>query len=1035
MNKHKKLPILLVGVISLLTVTITLSMGVSIALYEKYANGNGTYGEISLRSYYECGSGRPPKTLGQDDPGDPYVITRPRHLYNLSRLQGLGVYGDKTYFQLGKVDLGGVDSNGVPMCYADDSSSTKVPYLDMSDSDQENNPINAIGSEALPFYGIFDGQNVEIKNLNVYANPQDAGLFGYTAHGSEIYNLFLSDVTIHALGYTSDYANLYGPLSDAGEGAYFDYDPNDESAHTNFVSGYANTIYTYFYADENFEYTSTGSSNIPSVSIVAPSNAFTYSSLLSGDLIKFENGAIVPDLVRLFEFFAEKKEEENIKYPIQASSSGSLIASSVDRYGQKHSKVILTLEFDFTLDSAEADFISMGVHLSSDHGNNIGLIAGHCDGSVFDCYVFNGSFVMNNGGNSYSKLPNGSNLGLIGLVGGTVQNILATESDVGAKEGKNIGVLDFTTIYNDVINASSFSNSQSAPSVTTPPVAAGVTFNPVSTSQYKQYLRNFNGYYITDKVNSVSFKGRTILTNTDLGVFTVATDPNTSDGVYSGDFLEKSVVYTEDLAVGGDYYIYYSTGEYNKTYQTDHGGSTFANYLSSYDTYNSDYMLLGYTFPNKDQVTRDSFKAREARQNYFVRFKLDPTYRRGKGFYFSDLDTDTDGGAFLANYFNYKLVDQNSFHIPVGDNKCGVMLRNNLRQEIGSFSASFGLPDLATKDGGGTSTRKAYCLEDGEGKRYVGNMINFEIKNALANVTVIAAPSDSSKPSALGVYKLDNGDFSGAIVGDDYGLTFDQTWNDPDYAFFMPTDNHLAYYDYRVNNTTQKGEIGTYSSNGTFTANAKNPTVVKNYGYNSATEHGFSSTKTRLFAHTFCLPRGRYCIGSAANANQCVPKVFYLCAQGQDDGQFDFDDTVFASTDRVENVDFLNVPRFDENGQENIDVVSETTAYNPSSDELVNHRLYLALTNSERSRFSDSIPIKISFIYDSVSGKFIISAYTYDAVNDRFIALAGQDLIDAVQYISVDNYNHSLTGPAKQLTVSLFGDESSGEILVFPTVD
>ena len=54
-----------------------------------------------------------------------------------------------------------------------------------------------------------------------------------------------------------------------------------------------------------------------------------------------ENGAVVPDLDRVFEFFGEKKAEQDAKFPLQASSSVSLIVSSVDRYGQKHSKVLL----------------------------------------------------------------------------------------------------------------------------------------------------------------------------------------------------------------------------------------------------------------------------------------------------------------------------------------------------------------------------------------------------------------------------------------------------------------------------------------------------------------------------------------------------------------------------------------------------------------------------------------------------------------------------------------------------------------------
>ena len=191
----------------------------TLALYVKGAESEGFFGEISLRSYFERGSG------AEDDP---YVITRPRHLYNLSRLQGLGLFGEKTYFELGLVGLNG-DTSGQPRCYLDDSSSTVVPFLDMSESNYDYEPINAIGSEAMPFYGEFNGHGLEIKNLTVYADPQDAGLFGYTAHSSKIYNLFLSNVTINALGYTAGYANLYGPSSTAGEGASFTYNYDSDS--------------------------------------------------------------------------------------------------------------------------------------------------------------------------------------------------------------------------------------------------------------------------------------------------------------------------------------------------------------------------------------------------------------------------------------------------------------------------------------------------------------------------------------------------------------------------------------------------------------------------------------------------------------------------------------------------------------------------------------------------------------------------------------------------------------------------------------
>ena len=723
---------------------------------------------------------------------------------------------------------------------------------------------------------------------------------------------------------------------------------------------------------------------------------------------------------RLFEFFKEKKNEDEAKFPIQASSSVSLVASSTDRYGQKHSKVLLTLEYDFTLESESSNFISMGVRVGGNHGNNIGLVVGHCDGSVYDCYVYNGHFKMNDGGAGYSNLANGSNLGLIGLVGGTVQNILADESDVGAKEGKNIGVLDFTTIYRDIIDNNSFVGSHAASGVST-----GVTYIPVSTSKYLDYLRVYNGTYITKEANAVSLRGRTIVTNTDLGVFTVATDSGTSgNGADSDQNIDSSLILTENLAINDNYYIYYSTGEFNKSMNSK-TGSDFSKYLSSYNsastTADSSHILLGHHFPRRDQISRESFELREARQNYFVRFKLDPNYRRGKGFYFYDVDTDTDGGAFMANYFNYKLVDQNGHHVAIGNNKCGVMLKDNLRQDIGNLSASFALPDLNPVQG---KPVKAYCLEDGEGNRYLSNMINFEVKNDLANVTILAAPSDRSKAATLGIYKLDDGDFEGSINYEtfSYDLTFKQSYTDPDYAFFMPTDDHLSYFDYRVNNLTRKGEIGTYSSDGTFTvaSNATDATVPTEY---NLTEYGYTSGKTRIFAHTFCLPRGRYCVGSASKGNdQCVPKVFYLCAQGQDDGQFDFDDTVFTSDDRVEDVDFVNIPRFANDGTENISIVDITT-YNPTSptegNRLGNRRCYVVLVNSDRTLFTDSSNSNLSFEYNQSTGKFVISSTTSSAI----------------EHIAVDNYNHSYAGDPKQLTVVLIGIESNQQVIVYPAGD
>lgn len=1038
MKKPRILSILYLAVSALLVTTVALNVGLTITLFNKEVEGNGTYGEVSLRSYYESGSGT--------SINDPFIITRPRHLYNLSRLQGLGVYGEKVYFQLGKVGLAG-DTSGLPMCYPDDSrTDIVVPYLDMSHSDRNTNPINAIGSEALPFYGEFNGNNVEIRDLNVYASPQDAGLFGYTAHGSKVYNLFLSNITIHALGYTDDFKNLYKEEVDPEvegdslieDDVWLSYNPHLVSGNvvTEFKAGGStyNVKYSSFNADANFVYTETGSSPTPTVSIVDNSDDYDPYYLISGDLItENESKQIIPDFERLFTFFKTEKEKQGATFPIQASSSVSLVVSSMDRYGQKHSKVVLNLEYDFTLDAAESTSISLGVHLSGDHGNNIGLIIGHCDGSITDCYVYNGSFVMNNGGNDYTKVENGSDLGLIGKVGGTVQNVLATESDVGAKEGKNVGVLDFTTVYNDIIDNNSFAANPPHPTG----MSTGAVFTPREGTQYLEYLRHYLGEYVTLQKDAVSFKGQQIISNEDLGVFTVATDPQTEiTGQQSRSGLEKSVVLSEDestLTVGGNYYIYYATGEYNKSYHTKYKtGSTFSNYLDSYNTVNSSTIVPGYSLPRKDQLTRESFLSREARQNYIVRFKLDPT-RPNKGFYLSGLDTDTDGGAFFANYFNYKLVDQDGNHIPTDDGHCGVQLLDNHREEIRAFSSSFALPDLTGKIG--DVYAQAYSLQDTKGKRYVGNMINFEITTAMANVTVIASPTNPGKKTvgcaALGIYKLDDDDSDFEDADD--GVVFNQKYNDPDYAFFMPTDSNLAYYDYHYDSTSLKGKIGVYDSKNTFVANAKNATVPSDY---NSHEYASSSGKTRLFAHTFCLPRGRYCMGSASKDNQYVPKVYYICAQGQDNGQFDFDDTVFSSADRVENVDFTKVSRFDANNVPQIIPNEEgtvITSYDPSGSNIVDRRLYVALVNSQRSTFLKTMPCCVSFKYDTQTGRFVISSILEDEHGVQ------TDTKAAIKYIAVDNYEHSYGSPSprKNLTVYLIDQASNNvtnatNVVVYP---
>ena len=1014
-NKLKK-NLTTIASVSAVTLFLTaLIVPFTLALFIKDVDSEGFFGEVSLRSYFETGSGRPKGTNGPDDPGDPYVITRPRHLYNLSRLQGLGVFGENTYFQLGLVGLNG-DQSGNPKCYLDDVSSTVVPFLDMSSSDYDYEPINAIGSEAIPFYGEFDGQGLEIKNLQVYADPQDAGLFGYTAHGSRVHDLFLSNITINALGYTSSFANLYGESSTAGDGTSFTYTYGETS--DTFISTDVGKVKSLdFDASAIFNWNEEGGDPQPAITAIAPvigyssSNSdFKYKILISGDFCKDNgDGTVSVDLEAVFNFFKKERIDPQNSFPINASSSISLVASTTDNYGLDHSKVVMTMMFDFSLASADTNYLTMNAHLGDDHPNNIGLVIGHCDGSVSDCYVYNGGFVMNNGSSfssaTYYPMENGSNYGLIGLVGGTVHNIAAKESDSGTSLGKDIGVLDFTTVYNDIITPTSFSNSTSE--------SGGYNYVPSSSLKYRDFLRvNGDGHYITLEPNAVSFNRQRVITNTDLGIFTVATD-YTGTGMYeeAGAELGKSVVKKVDVSIDSSYYVYYSTGEYQKG-----KGINFDNYRNAIKTNTPSDFYPGYHFPNHDQITSNSFEQRNRHQNYVFRFKVTGDYRTGKGFYFSDVDKTTDGGSFISKYFEHILVDQHGDPIPASadSGRSGVMLRNSLGQEIRSFSANFATPDYS-------SGTKMNCITSTEHNDPAANMVNFEVKTEVANVTIVSGLANPAQAAALGIYKIDG---ETRKTSNDVKY-IDRNYNDPDYAFFMPTDDHLAYFDYKVNEQG-KGQIGVYKyddENEQFDFEEAdihtNATMPGSYDVQSCAggEYAYSSGKKRLFAHTFKLPQGRYCVGSAtgtSNDGEGIAEIYYLCAQGQTDGQISFDDNAFASRDEVKNIDFIKKECYTYNsstGQVTTNItLGEASIYDPNNSTLVeNHRCYVALVNSDRSYFADDL-CDLQFVYED--NKFKITSTT----------------MDKITYIAVSNYasSHALSG-IPQTVVKLLNEDDSTE--------
>ncbi len=100
----------------------------------------------------------------------PLIITEPVHLYNLAYLQALGFFNNSDgngptqyYFQLG-YDF---DGSGEKF-YACNESGNRIlgSYVDTLDMKSQSNMI-PIGNETNPFSGVFNGNDLKVKNLTI----------------------------------------------------------------------------------------------------------------------------------------------------------------------------------------------------------------------------------------------------------------------------------------------------------------------------------------------------------------------------------------------------------------------------------------------------------------------------------------------------------------------------------------------------------------------------------------------------------------------------------------------------------------------------------------------------------------------------------------------------------------------------------------------------------------------------------------------------------------------------------------------------
>lgn len=149
-----------------------------------------------LTSYFDSGNG------SQDNP---YVITKPAHFYNLSRLYAAGyAFDSNTYFRVGKKNIEGTGNTDYQVYAVDEDGSIKSGVfsktLDMSfynGSDIEHPSLVPLGTSRHPFVSKINGSNITIDGLNINgAGCSDIGVFGYVSSSATIHNIYFDNISI-----------------------------------------------------------------------------------------------------------------------------------------------------------------------------------------------------------------------------------------------------------------------------------------------------------------------------------------------------------------------------------------------------------------------------------------------------------------------------------------------------------------------------------------------------------------------------------------------------------------------------------------------------------------------------------------------------------------------------------------------------------------------------------------------------------------------------------------------------------------------
>ena len=871
-------------------------------------------GEIGLRSYFFAGNGTE---------SEPYEIVSPTHLYNLSRLQDIGIFPEKCYFQVGHV----FEGYEKPQCISEyiDGDPVYSEYLDMHDT-----VIRPIGSEATPFVGTFKGNGIPIRNLKVAGYPEDIGVFGYVAHEGIIDGLICEDLEVKSLGYSNSSSDptykLFNPEIDDifDENAHYfatdtslSYFKYNGAAYSETVLKRDNGLNGVVYAQVNGTDSLVEDSEtimngyfVPTYPQVA-NDPFKYSWRSSSGLVvertavDIDNDgnldkAIMIDLASLRD---STNETNGFNTPANADknmciSSRLSLYATLEMNGYVYSRVIqsYTLKFYSNMSIYDEGKYSLQIlcdyvapetpgHIVTNyaHGCNIGFLVGHLDGSLMNSYVYKGNLIINNE-NDYHPIATESDLGLIGEVGANVLNTL--DPDYGQVTNGDIGVMNFTQIYNGIRGNMSAGQVVKAGHINSPESNFVCYDNYINTGDdslfdlYEPYLRytpTATKHYITDAGVNIP-KGSVIDPDDNEWTWHNHTVPETVPNKYNSvDFLWNNVIKDEDDEDRG-LGVFKIVSTYNQSAKNnpgDYGTYAYSNIGSCaivegpseskiyYSTaeYNHQIDDPDNAWPDHEPLRGTSIPSYSDILSFGYPFSRDYNYC----FELDLTQADTLAGWNYMSNTNSEFLDKYFSSILIDRFGASIETGNPRHGFMFRSSKNEILTSLSSYMPLGKPGDKANYGTAQNPVYYPSNSIVFKIENENgANVSVVGNNEDIS------IYSFDSSTSGGGVTK---MLTMrSKNRND--------TIDYHRYFTYDA----ATGETGTEAvpfDNNMYDINGKDKA---------------------LYAHVFKLPMGEYVIGSAKS--DAKANLYFLAVQGQTEAEIGTS-TPADLGNKVEKVDFL----------------------------------------------------------------------------------------------------------------------------------